>query len=111
MKGGDMVNEEIAGIFDRMSRVLAFKGKDRFRALAYERAATSLRGLDQDVSELARAGKLKEIPGVGHDLSEMIEEYLEKGRIRRVELERRNVPGELIELMDVPGMGPKTLAL
>ena len=37
-----MVNQEIAEIFDHMSRVLAFKGKDRFRALAYERAAGSL---------------------------------------------------------------------
>ena len=73
-----MVNQEIADIFDHMSRVLAFKGKDRFRALAYERAAGSLRGLDQDVTGLAREKKLKEIPGVGHDLSEMIEEYKDR---------------------------------
>jgi Helix-hairpin-helix domain len=46
----EMINQEIAEIFDHMSRVLAFKGKDRFRALAYERAAGSLRGLDQDVT-------------------------------------------------------------
>ncbi len=106
-----MVNEEIAEIFDRMSRVLAFKGKDRFRTLAYERAAGSLRGLDQDVDELARAGKLEDIPGVGHDLSEMIEEYLKTGHIRRIEQESRHVPDELIEMMDIPGLGPKTLAL
>lgn len=106
-----MVNEEIAEIFDRMSRVLAFKGKDHFRALAYERAAGSLRALDQDVDGLARAGKLEEIPGVGHDLSEMIEEYLKTGHIRRVEQESRHVPDELIAMMDIPGMGPKTLAL
>jgi DNA polymerase/3'-5' exonuclease PolX len=34
-----MINEEIADIFEKMSRVLAFKGANRFRALAYERAA------------------------------------------------------------------------
>ncbi len=106
-----MVNEEIAEIFDRMSRVLAFKGKDRFRMLAYERAAGSLRALDRDVEELARAGKLEAIPGVGHDLSGMIEEYLETGRICHIEQERRGVPDELIEMMDIPGLGPKTLAL
>jgi DNA polymerase (family 10) len=38
-----MVNEEIADIFEKMSRLLAFKGANRFRALAYERAARSLR--------------------------------------------------------------------
>src|SRR5262245_43443304 len=106
-----MVNQEIAEIFDHMSRVLFFKGKDRFRSLAYERAAGSLRGLDQDVTGLAREKKLEEIPGVGHDLSEMIEEYIETGHIRRCEREMRAVPDELIEMMDIPGIGPKTLAL
>jgi DNA polymerase (family X) len=106
-----MVNQEIAEIFDHMSRVLAFKGKDRFRALAYERAAGSLRGLDQDVTGLAREKKLEEIPGVGHDLSEMIEEYIDTGHIRRCEREMRDVPEEVIEMMDIPGIGPKTLAL
>jgi DNA polymerase/3'-5' exonuclease PolX len=37
-----MINQEIAEIFDRMARALSFKGKDRFRALAYERAAGGL---------------------------------------------------------------------
>ncbi|HEU0185674.1 MAG TPA: helix-hairpin-helix domain-containing protein, partial [Blastocatellia bacterium] len=106
-----MVNQEIAEIFDHMSRVLAFKGKDRFRALAYERAAGSLRGLDQDVTGLAREKKLGEIPGVGRDLSEMIEEYIDTGHIRRCEREMRDVPDTLIEMMDIPGIGPKTLAL
>jgi DNA polymerase (family 10) len=106
-----MINQEIAEIFDHMSRVLAFKGKDRFRALAYERAAGSLRGLDQDVTGLAREKKLGEIPGVGRDLSEMIEEYIDTGHIRRCERETRNIPDTLIEMMDIPGLGPKTLAM
>jgi DNA polymerase/3'-5' exonuclease PolX len=38
-----MLNEEIARIFERMARVLAFKGQDRFRIMAYERAAVSIR--------------------------------------------------------------------
>jgi len=41
-----MLNEEIARIFERMARVLAFKGKDRFRIMAYERAAVSIRDLE-----------------------------------------------------------------
>jgi len=54
-----MVNEEIADIFENMSRVLAFKGANRFCALAYERAARSLRDLDADLTDLARQGKLE----------------------------------------------------
>jgi DNA polymerase (family 10) len=106
-----MINQEIAEIFDRMARALSFKGKDRFRALAYERAAGSLRGVEQDLTALARDEKLQDIPGIGHDLSEMIKEYIETGRIRRCEQELRDLPNELLEMMNIPGLGPRTLAL
>ena len=48
-----MVNEEVAQIFERMARLLAFKGKDRFRISAYERAAVSIRDLEQDLASVA----------------------------------------------------------
>jgi DNA polymerase (family 10) len=106
-----MVNGEIADIFDKMSRVLAFKGANRFRALAYERAARSLRDLDEDLTDLAREGKLEEIPGIGEDLAGKIEEYIKTRRIRLYDQERRDVPESLIALMNIPGLGPKTLSL
>jgi DNA polymerase (family 10) len=105
-----MANEEVARIFERMARVLAFKEADRFRILAYERAAGSVREAE-DVAVLAREGRLKDIPGVGEDLSSMIEEFVRTGRIRRYEQERRGISEELIDLMGVPGLGPKTLSL
>ena len=106
-----MLNEEVARIFERMARVLAFKGEDRFRVMAYERAAVSIRDLKEDLSSIAKDGKLDEIPGIGKDLSEMIGEYLAKGKISRYEKECRGIKPGLIELMTVPSLGPKTLAL
>jgi DNA polymerase (family X) len=106
-----MINHEIAEIFDRMAQALSFKGKNRFRASAYERAARSLRGVEQDLTALAREEKLQNIPGIGHDLSRMIKEYIETGRIRGCEQELRDLPDELLKMMDIPGLGPKTLAL
>ncbi|MEW6734827.1 MAG: DNA polymerase/3'-5' exonuclease PolX [Acidobacteriota bacterium] len=105
-----MVNEEIAEIFEKISKLLAFKGADHFRILAYQRAATSLRELGEDLITLAQAGKLQEIPGIGKDLAAMITEYIKYGRIERYERESRGVPEGLIALMDIPGLGPKTLA-
>ena len=58
-----------------MARVLAFKGEDRFRIMAYERAAVSIRDLEADLASIAEDGKLEDIPGIGKDLSEMIDEY------------------------------------
>ncbi|MCI0337720.1 MAG: DNA polymerase/3'-5' exonuclease PolX [Acidobacteria bacterium] len=106
-----MINEEIADIFEKMSRVLAFKGANRFRALAYERAARSLRDLEEDLPEMAREGKLEDIPGIGKDLAGKIQEYIKTKRIRQCDQERRDVPEGLIALMDIPGLGPKTLSL
>jgi DNA polymerase (family 10) len=106
-----MLNEEVARIFENMARVLAFKGKDRFRIMAYERAAVSLRDLDEDLAAISTAGNLQDIPGIGHDLTEMIEEYVKTRSIRRYERECRGIPEGLIELMAIPGLGPKTLAL
>jgi len=51
-----MINEEIARIFERMAKVLAFKGENRFRIMAYERAAVSIRDLEEDLSVMRKKG-------------------------------------------------------
>lgn len=104
-------NEEIANIFEKMSRVLALKGKDRFRILAYQKAAQSIRDLEQDLSAVAAKGKLEEVPGIGKDLAGKIEEALRTGHIRQCEHECRQVPDSLLTLFEVRGLGPKTIAL
>ncbi|MBZ5674979.1 MAG: DNA polymerase/3'-5' exonuclease PolX [Acidobacteriia bacterium] len=105
-----MLNEEIARIFERMARVLAFKGQDRFRIMAYERAAVSIRDLEEDLASIAEHGKLEDIPGIGKDLSEMIDEYVRTRKIKRYERECKGIPAGLVDLMSIPGLGPKTLA-
>jgi DNA polymerase/3'-5' exonuclease PolX len=94
-----MINEEIADLFEKMARVLAFKDADPFRILAYERAALSLRDLKEDVASIAREGNLDDIPGIEHDLAEMIKEYL-----RLEDLKRVLDTGALLKL---PGFGEK----
>ena len=105
-----MVNEEIARIFDRMAKVLTFKGGNRFRIMAYERGAANLRDLNRDLRDMP-PGSFDEIPAIGKDLSAMITEYLATGRIQKYETERAGLPEELIDLMSMPGLGPKTLTL
>ncbi|MGZ4841216.1 MAG: DNA polymerase/3'-5' exonuclease PolX [Candidatus Angelobacter sp.] len=104
-------NEEIACIFEKMSRVLALKGKDRFRILAYQKAAQSIRDLEQDLSTIAETGKLEEIAGIGKDLASKIEEALRTGHIQQCERECRAIPDSVLTLFEVRGLGPKTIAL
>ena len=105
-----MLSDEIAEIFEKMALVLAFKGGDRFRILAYQRAAMSLADLEEDIRTLAKEGRLHQIPGIGDSLAKLIEEYIRTKRIRQFDDERKGIPDELIDLMSIPGLGPKTLA-
>ncbi|MBZ5506642.1 MAG: DNA polymerase/3'-5' exonuclease PolX [Acidobacteriia bacterium] len=104
-------NEDIAHIFEKMSRVLSLKGQNLFRVLAYENAARSIRELDEDLAKVAADGKLEEISGIGKDLAGKIEEALRTGHIRECERECGRIPDSLLALFDVRGLGPKTIAL
>ncbi|HUX67508.1 MAG TPA: DNA polymerase/3'-5' exonuclease PolX [Terriglobales bacterium] len=102
---------EIARLFEKTSRALALRGQDRFRVLAYEKAARSLRDLDRDLGALARAGELDTIPGIGKDLAGKIEEGLRTGHIRQCERECQSLPDALLALFEIRNLGPKTIAL
>jgi DNA polymerase (family 10) len=104
-------NEDIARIFEKMSRVLSLKAQNQFRILAYENAARSIRDLDEDLARIAAEGKLEEISGIGKDLAGKIEEGLRTGHIRECERECGRIPNSLLVLFDVRGLGPKTIAL
>lgn len=103
-----MKNLEIARLFELMADVLEIQGENPFRIRAYRRAAQSLGALTEDVAVLSRAGRLGEIPGIGKDLAGKIAEYLETGTIADIERATRAVPAGVVELMRVPGIGPKT---
>ncbi len=106
-----MKNLEIAGIFRSIAGILEIKGESVFRIRAYERAALNIEGLSQDVADFSRQDRLREIPGIGKDLSDKIKEYLETGTIRMFEELKKSVPEGLLELLAIPSVGPKTARL
>jgi DNA polymerase (family 10) len=106
-----MKNFEIARQFDLMADLLEIKGENPFRIRAYRRASQNVESLTEDVEALAAAGRLDEIPGIGKDLAGKITEYLQTGRIKDVEAARKEIPAGVVELMNVPGVGPKTAKL
>ncbi len=106
-----MKNFEIARLFELMADVLEIRGENPFRVRAYRRAAQNLESLGEDVDTLAREGRLQEIPGVGADLAGKIAEYLRTGRVKEIDAARKGVQRGVVELMNVPGIGPKTAKL
>lgn len=106
-----MKNREIAKLFEKIADMLEFKGENVFKINAYRKAARVIGDLSQDLDKLNREGTLRDIPGVGEGIAKKIKEYLETGQMSKYEEVRKGVPDDLLAMMTIPGMGPKTVAL
>jgi DNA polymerase (family X) len=105
-----MKNQQIAKIFSEIAELLELKGENVFRIRAYQRASQNLDGLTKDVAAL-KQDELEAIPGIGKDLASKIHEYLETGKIAKHEELKLEIPGGVLELLRVPGLGPKKARL
>jgi len=106
-----MKNKELSDLFGKMADILEFKGENPFKISAYRKASRIIGDLTQDIEEITEIGKLKEVPGIGEGMAQKITEYLKTGKISKFEEARKGVSDELIAVMDIPGMGPKTLSM
>lgn len=106
-----MKNHEIAILFGRIADVLELKGENSFRINSYRKAARVIGDLTEDIEELARAGELTDISGIGEGTAEKIVEYLNTGRMLKYEEVMKGVSEETVTLMQIPGLGPKTVAM
>jgi len=106
-----MTNEELAAIFTRIANLLEIKGEVIYKTLAYRRAAENLTNLPEPAEKMAREGRLGEIPGVGKAIAEKISELLDSGTLRFLQELEGEVPPTLIDLLQVPDVGPKKVAL
>jgi DNA polymerase (family 10) len=106
-----MKNKELADLFAKMADILEFRDENPFKISAYRRASRVLGDLTQDIEEIAESGALKKVPGIGEGMAQKIEEYLKTGKISKYEEVRKGISDGLIAMMEIPGMGPKTLAM
>ena len=106
-----MNNQALADTFTLIANLLEIKGEVIYVTLAYRKAAENLVSLGRDVSEFWKEGKLREIPGVGKAIAEKIDELLSTGQLQFLENLKQEVPPGLAEWLQVPGLGPKKVAL
>jgi DNA polymerase (family 10) len=106
-----MNNRELADTFALIADLSEIKGEIIYKTLAYRKAAESLASLGRDVNEYWKEGKLRDIPGVGQAIAEKIDELLSTGKLKFLEKLKKEVPPSLAEMLKVPGLGPKKVAL
>jgi DNA polymerase (family 10) len=103
-----MKNREVADLLDRLGDLVEANGEDRFKVIAYHRAATNIRNMADDVETLWRGKRLQDVKYVGEGIARKIDEYLSTGKLRVLEdLQRKTPPGVPL-LMKVQGIGPRT---
>jgi DNA polymerase (family 10) len=103
-----MNNKQVAKVFATIAQMLEIKGENIHRVLAYRRAAENIAALDQDINDLWREEKLTEIPGVGATIAAKIDELLRTGRLEFYERLANEVPLGVVEMLQIPDVGPKT---
>ncbi|NOY76446.1 MAG: DNA polymerase/3'-5' exonuclease PolX [Calditrichaeota bacterium] len=106
-----MKNRTIATMFEKIADVLEFQGEIPFKVNAYRKAARIIGDMQEDIEDVWREGRLKDIPGIGTALASKIEEFLTTGKMSKYEEVVSSVPAGLIELLEIQNMGPKTVAL
>lgn len=103
-------NTELSRIFLSMADMYAYLGgDDRFRSLAYRKAARTISALTEDVEAYISRGELDDLPGIGEGISAKITEYVRTGKIAKYEALKKKVPADLLQMMDVQGFGPGSL--
>ncbi|RLC63488.1 MAG: DNA polymerase III [Chloroflexota bacterium] len=106
-----MKNQEVAGIFAQMADILAIQGENYHRIMAYRRAAENIATLGRPIEEVWQAGELETIPGIGKTLAAKIDELMRTGRLGAYEKLKAQVPAGVVEMLQIPDVGPKRAAL
>ena len=108
-----MDNQKIAEIFQEMGDMLEIQGANRFRVLAYQKAARTIADLPRELNDIYRKdpGKLEELPGIGKDLAGKIVELLKTGKCRAHQDMLKTFDRGLLEILRVRGVGPKKVQL
>ena len=104
-------NREIAAILYEMAELLELHAENRFKIIAFSRAARAIESQKEDIVQVCREKRLQSIPGVGKAIAQKVEEYLRTGRIQSHQELLAQTPSGQAELLKISGLGPKTISM
>jgi DNA polymerase (family 10) len=103
-----MSNEKVAQVLYEIADLLELKGVE-FKPRAYRRAARNIEELDKDIEEYFKEDKLREIPGVGEAIAKKVADIIHSRGLNYLRELREEFPVGLLQIMEVPEIGPKTI--
>ena len=103
-------NAKLSRIFQQMADVLEVLGANRFKVIAFQKAARVLGELTDDVASM-ESKDLRAVEGIGKGMADRIEEFIETGGLPEATELFDQVPPGVIKMLDIPGLGPKTVSI
>lgn len=102
-----MDNYTLARLLRTVAAAYAIKGENRFKIIAYERAADSVEHSTIEIKDLWDQGKLDAVPGIGQAIASHLDELFRTGRVKHFEEVRCGLPAAMFALLEIPGFGPQ----
>src|SRR5579884_934141 len=106
-----MDKHEVAAILDEIGTLLEIRGENRFRTQAYHNAARAIEQLEESLADVITEGRLDQVPGIGETLREKITTLVNTGHLPFYEDLRQKTPAGLLQMLRLPGVGPKKVQL
>jgi len=106
-------NADAARFFGDLADLLEIQGANPFRIRAYRNAARTIENLTESVADIAADPEqnLQDLPGIGKDLAEKIVTIIQTGRLPQLDALREEIPAGVVEMLLLPGIGPKKVAV
>ena len=105
-----MNKTEIAAILTDLGLLMELKGENPFKIRAYQAGARLLETLsEEEIATRVQAGTLEEVKGIGEALAQKITELHTTGRLEFHDQLKASIPAGLIEILSIPGVGPKKI--
>jgi DNA polymerase (family 10) len=104
-----MDKDKVAETLVDIGKLLELKGENPFKTRAYVNAARTIESLPEPLSKLVAEKRLGEIKGIGEALEKKITELVETGKLKYYEELKASIPPGLVEMLEIPGLGPKKI--
>ena len=105
-----ITNNDVAEQLREIYQLMQLAGENRFRAIAFDRAAQTIESLNEDISDYIENDNLTDIKGIGDSIAQDIKSYAETGEIDVLESLREKIPAGVIKWLNISGLGPKNIA-
>jgi DNA polymerase (family 10) len=104
-----MDKDRVAEILLEIGTLLELKGENPFKTRAYKNAARTIENLSEPLTKIVAEKQLGQIKGIGKALEEKITELVETGKLAYYLELKTSIPPGLIEMLEIPGLGPKKI--